>query len=80
MRGGTLNALLIQSFTSRRSRKARARVQYASKMPHSVDQKESSVRIVPVVHTKEKSNVKFAAEVYGVDLNNFSGKAEYLEV
>ncbi|KAG4425081.1 hypothetical protein IFR04_001851 [Cadophora malorum] len=40
-------------------------------MPHSVEPK-TSIRVVPIVHTKEKSNVKFAAEVYGVDLNNFS--------
>lgn len=43
-------------------------------MPHSVEPK-TSIRVVPIVHTKEKSNVKFAAEVYGVDLNNFSGTA-----
>jgi hypothetical protein len=39
-------------------------------MPHSIE--SSSIQIMPLVHAKDKSNVKFAAEVYGVDLNNFN--------
>ena len=41
-------------------------------MPHS--NKAANMKIVPLVHGKEKTGVGFGAEVYGVDLNNFSGK------
>ncbi|KAH8897226.1 TfdA family taurine catabolism dioxygenase TauD [Thozetella sp. PMI_491] len=38
-------------------------------MPHATD---SGLRVVPMLHAKEKIGVDFGAEVYGVDLNNFS--------
>lgn len=41
-------------------------------MPHS-DQL-ANIKVVPLVHGKDKAGVNFGAEVYGVDLNNFSGK------
>ena len=41
-------------------------------MPHS-DQL-TNIKIVPLVHGKEKAGVNFGAEVCGVDLNKFSGK------
>jgi hypothetical protein len=41
-------------------------------MPHATD--TSQLRVVPLIHGKDKEGVDFGAEVYGVDLNNFSGK------
>jgi hypothetical protein len=40
-------------------------------MPHAT--KFDSIKFVPLAHGKEKSGVKFGAEVYGADLNDFSG-------
>jgi hypothetical protein len=41
------------------------------KMPHATN--SNGVRIVPIVHGKDKDGLDFGAEVYGVDLNNFTG-------
>lgn len=72
MRGAALSALLVHSHLPRHQTKRKFVDVQEIEMPHSVEGK-STVRIVPIVHAKDKSNVKFAAEVYGVDLNNFSG-------
>lgn len=40
-------------------------------MPHFTD--PSDIKFVPIVHGKDSSGVNFGAEVYGVDLNDFSG-------
>jgi hypothetical protein len=43
-------------------------------MPHATQ--KSGVRVVPLVHGKDKHGVDFGAEVYGVDLNSFSGNSD----
>ena len=44
---------------------------FAAIMPHAT--KSANIKVVPLVHGKDKSGVKFGAEVYGVDLNDFFG-------
>ena len=44
-----------------------------AKMPHSDQLQLSNIEIVPLSHGKEKAGVNFGAEVYGIDLNKFSG-------
>ncbi|KAH7020728.1 alpha-ketoglutarate dependent xanthine dioxygenase [Microdochium trichocladiopsis] len=39
-------------------------------MPHST--KQPGIQIVPLAHGKDKGGVDFGAEVFGVDLNNFT--------
>jgi len=39
-------------------------------MSHSTG--NSKIKVKLIEHAKDKTNVNFEAEVYGVDLNNFS--------
>jgi hypothetical protein len=71
MRGTALNAIFTHSHIPRYHVKSQRQTQVPEfEMPHSIE--SSSIQIMPLVHAKDKSNVKFAAEVYGVDLNNFN--------
>ena len=45
-------------------------------MPHATT--TDKINVVPLVHAKDKSGVKFGAEVYGFDCNDFSGMQMFI--